>query len=288
MFRSSSHRPALRVVEPAPAEGSAAFPGAGPFPEAGPAGALVSEPGLSGPEMAEPAVSDRIAAERSVPEPREEGAPSGPRAVSRGPAGAFGSGAPASGLIGSSLETLGDAQLVALSRAGDRGAFEALYRRHAAFALNLAVRIQGGVGDVEDIVHDAFLRAHDRLDDLREDAAFRGWLGSIVVRLVRSRLRRGRFLGTLGIGGQDSIDLDALAAETAGPETRALLAQIYGVLRRLPVDQRIAWTLRYVERHTLPDVAQMVDCSLATVKRRIGAAQAVLDAAFSERGGTRG
>ncbi len=175
------------------------------------------------------------------------------------------------------LEQLGDAQLVALSRAGDRVAFEALYRRHAAFALNLAVRIQGRLEDVEDVVHDAFLRAHNQLDRLRDDAAFRGWLASIVVSLVRSRLRRVRLLKTLGLAGAEPIDLDALAADGAGPETRALLAQVYGALRRLPVDQRIAWTLRYVERHSLPDVAAMTDCSLATAKRRISAAQCLLN-----------
>ncbi len=175
------------------------------------------------------------------------------------------------------LEQLADAQLVALSRAGDRAAFESLYRRHAAFALNLAVRIQGRLDDVEDVVHDAFLRAHNQMDRLRDDAAFRGWLASIVVSLVRSRLRRVRLLKTLGLASAEPIDLDALAADNAGPETRALLAQVYGALRRMPVDQRIAWTLRYVERHSLPDVAAMTDCSLATVKRRIFAAQSMLN-----------
>jgi RNA polymerase sigma-70 factor (ECF subfamily) len=182
------------------------------------------------------------------------------------------------------LEHLGDAQLVALTRAGDRGAFEALYRRHAAFALNLAVRIQGRLGDAEDVVHDAFLRAHNLLDRLRDDAAFRGWLGSIVVSLVRTRLRRARLLGTLGLASADPIDLDALAADSAGPDTRALLAQVYGVLRRVPVDHRIAWTLRYVERHSLPDVASMVGCSLATAKRRILAAQSQLDLVLGDAG----
>jgi RNA polymerase sigma-70 factor (ECF subfamily) len=175
------------------------------------------------------------------------------------------------------LEQLGDAQLVALSRAGDRAAFELLYRRHAAFALNLAVRIQGRLDDVEDVVHDAFLRAHHQLDRLRDDAAFRGWLASIVVSLVRSRLRRVRLLKTLGLASAEPIDLDALAADGASPETRALLAQVYGALRRMPVDQRIAWTLRYVEKHSLPDVASMTDCSLATAKRRISAAQSALN-----------
>ena len=116
---------------------------------------------------------------------------------------------------------------------------------------------------------------------------FRSWLGSIVVRLVRTRLRRRRLLGSLGLASTDPVDLDAIAAEDASPETRAQLAQIYALLRTVPSDDRIAWTLRYIERHRLDVVAEMAGCSLATVKRRISAGSEVPHRAFrrSVRGG---
>jgi RNA polymerase sigma-70 factor (ECF subfamily) len=164
--------------------------------------------------------------------------------------------------------------------AGATAAFEALYRRHAATALNLAVRIQGSTADVEDIVHDAFVRAHQRMAELRDPAAFRSWLGSIVVRLVRTRLRRRRLVAMLGLLTPEPVDLDAVASPSADPEVRALLAQVYALLQTLPADERIAWTLRHVERHRLESVASLVGCSLATAKRRIGRAQAFLDEHF--------
>lgn len=173
-----------------------------------------------------------------------------------------------------------DAELVARVRRGDSGAFETLYRRHAAFAVNLAVRIQGTAADVEDVVHDAFLRAHQRLDELRDVSAFRSWLGSIVVRLVRSRLRRRRLTAMLGLAAPEPVDLDAVAAPDADPEARALLAQAYALLQTLPTDERIAWTLRHVERHRLAAVAMLTGCSLATVKRRILRAERYLDEHF--------
>jgi RNA polymerase sigma-70 factor, ECF subfamily len=181
--------------------------------------------------------------------------------------------------LGATAE-LADSKLVALVRDGDRIAFEVLYRRHAAFAMNLAVRIQGSAGDVEDVVHDAFLRAHQRLHELRDANVFRSWLGAIVVRLVRSRLRRRRLLNALGLGASDPVDLDAIASEGAGPEIRAQLAQIYALLQTMPSDDRIAWTLRYIERHPLEAVADLSDCSLATAKRRIQRAQRFLSEHF--------
>lgn len=175
---------------------------------------------------------------------------------------------------------LDDASLVSLARDGHASAFEALYRRHAGFALNVAARIQGNTSDVEDVVHDAFLRAHQRLSELREPALFRSWLGSIVVRLVRSRMRRRRLLAALGIASVEPVDLDSIAAPDASPEVRAQLAQVYALLNTLPADDRIAWTLRYIERHRLEVVADLSGCSLATVKRRIARAQAFLASHF--------
>lgn len=185
-----------------------------------------------------------------------------------------------------------DDRLVALVLGGDRDAFEALYRRHAPFAINLAVRLQGSRNDVEDLVHDAFLKAHQRLAQLREPAAFRSWLGSILVSLVRSRLRRARWFRGFGLGAvfggavsaQESVDLESIASTSAGPDLRAELAQVYALLRLLPADERIAWTLRSVERHRLEEVASMTDCSLATVKRRIQRAQSFLDEHFVSAG----
>ncbi|MFZ5897137.1 MAG: RNA polymerase sigma factor [Myxococcota bacterium] len=173
-----------------------------------------------------------------------------------------------------------DAELVALTAAGNRDAFEALYRRHAPFALGLAVRIQGGASDVEDVVHDAFVQAHARLADLKDASAFRAWLGSIVVRLVRTRLRRRRLLGVLGLVSPEPVDLDAIASSDASTESRVLLAQVYALLQTLPASDRIAWTLRFIEKHRLEAVAELMSCSLATAKRRILRAQRFLAGHF--------
>jgi RNA polymerase sigma-70 factor (ECF subfamily) len=173
-----------------------------------------------------------------------------------------------------------DEQLVARARQDELLAFEVLYRRHAGFALNLAVRIQGTANDAEDVVHDAFLKASERLSELRDGSAFRAWLGSIVVRLVRTRLRRRRLLSSLGLASLEPIELDAIASPTADPESRVLLAQIYSLLQTVPADDRIAWTLRYVDRHRLEVVASLADCSLATAKRRIARTQSYLTERF--------
>jgi RNA polymerase sigma-70 factor, ECF subfamily len=237
--------------------------------------------------LVEPAGAERDsnAPERRIsrPDPEEVGhiAPAGDAAdLEATPAPAVDGPSPRSALRGP-LAKLPDAQLVALGCKGEQAAFELLYRRHAAFALHLATRIEGSSRDVEDIVHDAFLRAFERIHDLSDRGAFKSWLGSIVVHAVRSRMRRHRLMNLLGIGRKsEPVDLDALTSPDASPHTRAQIAQIYALLRTLPADDRISWTLRCVEGHDLDSVAKLTRCSLATVKRRISRAQQFLDDHF--------
>lgn len=184
------------------------------------------------------------------------------------------------------LQALEEAELIGLVLSGQARAFETLYRRHAPFAINLAVRLQGGAQDVEDLVHDAFVRVHERLHELRDRAAFRGWLGSIVVRLVRTRMRRerlARFLG-LSVARDSSIELESLATHDASPEIRAQLAQVYALLGTMSADLRIAWVLRFIDNHRLEAVAELCGCSLATAKRRLSKAQQLLELHFVNPG----
>ncbi|MBI5537547.1 MAG: RNA polymerase sigma factor [Deltaproteobacteria bacterium] len=183
------------------------------------------------------------------------------------------------------ISALPDEQLVALGLKGNVAAFETLYRRHVAFALHLAIRIAGSNRDAEDVVHDAFVKAFEKLSELSDAALFRAWLGSIVVHGVRSRMRRARLMKALGLGGYaDPVEIDSIASHAASPLVRAQIAQVYALLQTLPTDERIAWTLRAVEGHELETVAQLTRCSLATVKRRISRAQQWLDEHFVETG----
>jgi RNA polymerase sigma-70 factor, ECF subfamily len=263
-----ANRGRLRLVEtasPSAKEAAASSPARKSIPTPAPAAAS-SETPVPGVETS-PVDAGRGSAFASGLPPREVKARAGGR----------------SGAEATQISALPDAQLVALGCKGEVKALEILYRRHAAFAIHLATRIEGSARDVEDIAHDAFLRAFERLNDLSDRAAFRSWLGSIVVHAVRSRMRRGRLMSLLGMGkSSEPVDLDAIASSDASPHTRAQIAQIYALLRTLPTDDRIAWTLRAVEGHDLESVARLTRCSLATVKRRISRAQRFLDDHFVE------
>jgi len=180
-------------------------------------------------------------------------------------------------------EAVSDEELVRRAVTGDRWGREMLYRRHAGGLLAMTVRLLANRGEAEEIVQDTFVTAFAQLGTLREPGAVRGWLGQIAVNLVRRRFRRGRLMRFLGLDrGADDATLEALADPGVSTEQRAELALVDRLLRGMRPALRLAWMLRRVDGLELGEVASLCDCSLATVKRRIAEADAIVDRHVAE------
>jgi RNA polymerase sigma-70 factor (ECF subfamily) len=146
-----------------------------------------------------------------------------------------------------------------------------LFRRYAPYVGRVALRIVGRVGDVDDIVQDVFVEAMHRLPQIRDPAAVKGWLATITVRICSRRLRRRRYRQWLGFAPLS--DVSGAVAPTASESERVAVLNLYRLLDELPPSERVAWSLRHVMGESLEEAADLCGCSLATVKRRIGAAQ---------------
>ena len=172
-----------------------------------------------------------------------------------------------------SRSSITDAALVNDALAGDQWSKDALVRRHARELVQRVTRLLGSSRGVEDVCQDTFLAAFERLVQLKEPAAFRGWLLRIAINKVRRVIRRRSLLRRLGLDRPvPDATLEALLCEGVGPEVRAEFAELDRALATLPAEQKIAWMLRYVEGHTVRDVARLCGVSLTTTKRRLAAA----------------
>lgn len=153
-----------------------------------------------------------------------------------------------------------------------------LYALYAPYVGSVALRLLGRASEVDDVVQEVFMAAHDGLRDRSEPRAVRRWLAKVAVRISRRRLRTLRAKGFLGLG--DNPDYEGLTDGAASPEQRVLVARVYEALDSMPAQERVAWVLRHVEGHRLEDVAELSGCSLATAKRRIAAARSKLKETF--------
>lgn len=157
---------------------------------------------------------------------------------------------------------------------------EDAFRRFGPVVAKVGLRILGRPHEVDDLVQDVFLEVRRWLGRIRSPLAFRAWLNTVTVRAARSRLRRRR-LGQF-FGYDTSFDYADVVDDRASAFHRTFISQLYRVLDGLPVNQRIAWMLRYVEGESLARVAEMCACSLSTVKRRIADAHHVILEAFGD------
>lgn len=163
-----------------------------------------------------------------------------------------------------------DRRLVeALQRAEARAPGE-LFDRYGPLVNRVLLRILGGGADHDDRVQEAFLEALRSVGSLRDGGALKAWITTIAVRVARAELRRRKVRGFLRLAPSGELpDVD----DGADPAARDLLRETWRVLETLPVDERLAFTLRYVHGEELVDVAAACDCSLATVKRWLARAE---------------
>src|SRR5256714_15192632 len=88
---------------------------------------------------------------------------------------------------------MGDSADVALAAAGDRQAFERLYRTHTNRVFSLCARMVADRLRAEELTQDVFVRAWEKLHLFRGESSFATWLHRLAVNVVlNDRKTEGR------------------------------------------------------------------------------------------------
>ena len=147
----------------------------------------------------------------------------------------------------------------------------ALYRTHVRQVARWAARLGGPTLDTEDIVHEVFTIAHQRLPTFRGDSSPATWLFGITERVVRHRRRRARWRRWLsGSAGESAGHLAA-----PGPDPLRLLERnetaraVYRVIDRLPERDRQALILFELEELTAEEVGQLLGIQASNARLRL-------------------
>jgi RNA polymerase sigma-70 factor, ECF subfamily len=148
-----------------------------------------------------------------------------------------------------------DGRLVRAALEGDRSAFAALYERYARLVHGLLMA-RVARDEVDDLVQDVFLSAWRRLDDLRDPAAFGGWLAMIARNRVADFHRRSA----------DFVELPANLPAREGVAVRAEARAALDAIRSLPEAYRDTLVLRLVEGLTGPEIALKTGLTPASVR----------------------
>src|SRR5579864_2727216 len=85
-----------------------------------------------------------------------------------------------------------DRELIVRAQAGDRSAHEAIVKQFSAMVFRLVSRFFRSREDVEDLAQDVFLKLFTRIDQVRPDENFSGWLARVTVNTCYDELRKTR------------------------------------------------------------------------------------------------
>jgi RNA polymerase sigma-70 factor (sigma-E family) len=134
-------------------------------------------------------------------------------------------------------------------------ALQAAFERHYVRLLRLSILLLGSREAGEDLVQEAFIRAAPRLEALGPQEAG-PYLRATTLNLWKNRLRRAAI-------ERRHRSLPMSAHGDAGIEDREA---IWRVVRQLPDRQRACIVLRYYEDLSEREVAEILGCSVGTVK----------------------
>jgi RNA polymerase sigma-70 factor (ECF subfamily) len=171
-----------------------------------------------------------------------------------------------------------DIELVERFRRGDRGAFDELVTKHYQRVCNILLHTIGASPNIEDLAQEVFIKAYYALRRYRGDSALSTWLYRIAVNVALDELRREkrRRIFTFTQAGEHELTEESVAGFAAGGdradvvlEQNELYETLQAALKKIPKKHRVVFTLREIEGFSYAEIAEMVSCSIGTVKSRL-------------------
>jgi RNA polymerase sigma-70 factor (ECF subfamily) len=165
----------------------------------------------------------------------------------------FGRVLPAGDPVTLAAPTAALAETIRAVAAGDQDAFA---RLHAGYVRMVHAILLGRVPrrDVDDLVQDVFVIAYTRIRELRDPAAFGGWLGTIARNRATDYLRQSR--------EQVELPADMAGGNPIDTETFAVLE----IIKTLPEAYRDTLLMRLVEGMTGNEIAERSGLTPASVR----------------------
>ena len=163
--------------------------------------------------------------------------------------------------------------LLARARAGERAAFEQLYRWFERPVFTLALRIAGNREEAQDVLQDTMLKVLGRIGEFRgsgvggaHGSPFWGWLRQIAVNEALMRLRKDR-----KFAHEVAVECDDDFAEDHGPlpPAAADAAALQRALAALPAATRSVLWLYHAEGYTHEEIAVLMERTASFSKSQL-------------------
>jgi RNA polymerase sigma-70 factor (sigma-E family) len=151
----------------------------------------------------------------------------------------------------------------------------ALFEQHYDGLCDLATMILGDPSTAEEVVMEALLKTFTGWGRIRDKARVNIYLKRAVINLCRSRIRRKIIEARVNAV---AYRRDEMRPAPWTVDTHETAREVWRAVRELPTRQRACIYLRYVEDLPEGDIAEIMDCSVGTVRSQLSRARAKLEA----------
>lgn len=168
----------------------------------------------------------------------------------------------------------------------------AIYREYSGQIHTYAYHLLGNPEDADDITQEVFIRAHARLNQLREQTSMRSWLYRIATNLCMDHLRRRarvkRIFGLESPLGGGATDEDAPPREIAQPLAAAEIDSVAErdhislALKRMPDKYAVCLLLHSLQGLSYREIADVVGISPGAAAVRLSRARDLFGRYYEE------
>jgi RNA polymerase sigma-70 factor, ECF subfamily len=170
-----------------------------------------------------------------------------------------------------------EGELVVELQAGSETAFDWLVTHYHGPVYNLILGMLGDVADAADGTQEVFLKAFRGIRGFRQGSSLKTWLYRIAIREAlnhrrwfKRHLQKNVSIDAEPEEGHAQIDVEDLGASPFEQlATREVQLAVQGALHQIPDVFRSAVILRDLEGLSYEEVAEVLECSIGTVKSRI-------------------
>jgi RNA polymerase sigma-70 factor (ECF subfamily) len=167
---------------------------------------------------------------------------------------------------------------VRAAAAGDRQAFQRLYRLHVGRVYGAVYRLAGyDHARAEDLTQDAFVRAWQKLDGFRHESAFGTWLYRLAVNVALMDIR------ARSADPVSAMDEDSLPDHGETPFCAAEREELERAIGKLPPRARAVLVLHDIEGWRHEDIGAELGMAVGSSKAQLHRARGLLRKVLGER-----
>ncbi len=155
------------------------------------------------------------------------------------------------------------------AQGGDRIAFRSLVLEHSEPMHRLALRLTGSESAAQDVVQEAWIKAHRSLKKFDRRARFGTWIHRITVNTALDQMRAVKSRARFEVNQQPEHLADTPLLESCPAEREDLIRRTMAALQKLTDMERSAFTLRHFEGHSIGEICDLLGIGNSACKQAI-------------------